>query len=314
MNEIGEISRLDRIEQSIESLVEAQRAFLESQKGQSAQIAELREAQKKTDEQINRTDAKMAELRDAQLKTDAQIAELRAAQKITGEQIAELREAQKKTDEQMNRTDAKMAELRDAQLKTDAQIAELRAAQKITGEQIAELREAQKKTEELMDRTEAQMRRTDEKLARVAQQLGEMGLVQGEVAEDLFYRNVSHLFRPLLKAPLGSVHRNLRPQGRRDVGEYDIVADTGRRVLVIEVKNKLSTKYVDDFLRRKLPRFKDLFPEYADRDLLAGVGALVVKDEVGRYAEDAGLYVMTQTTDGGATLLNRKGFKPKVFR
>jgi hypothetical protein len=116
-----------------------------------------------------------------------------------------------------------------------------------------------------------------------------------------------------MKSPLGSIRRNLRPSGRRDVGEYDIVADTGRRVLVIEVKNKLRTKYVDEFLRRKLPRFKDLFPEYADRDLLAGVGALVVKDEVGRYAEEAGLYVMTQTTDGGATLLNRKGFKPKVF-
>lgn len=230
MSDAGKVTRLDRIERGIEALVEGQRAFLESQKVLSSQIAELRDAQKKTDEQLNHNDV----------------------------QIAELREAQRQTD--------------------------------------------------------AQMRRTDEKLARVAKQLGEMGLVQGEVAEDLFYRNVSYLFRPLLKTPLGSVHRNLRPQGRRDVGEYDIVADTGRRVLVIEVKNKLSTKYVDDFLKHKLPRFKDLFPEYADRDLLAGVGALVVKDEVGRYAEDAGLYVMTQTTDGGATLLNRKGFKPKVFR
>jgi septal ring factor EnvC (AmiA/AmiB activator) len=32
-----------------------------------------------------------------------------------------------------------------------------------------------------------------------------------------------------------------------------------------------------------------------------------------RYAEKAGLYVMTQTDEGGAALLNRDDFKPKEF-
>jgi hypothetical protein len=39
----------------------------------------------------------------------------------------------------------------------------------------------------------------------------------------------------------------------------------------------------------------------------------VVKDDVGRYAEKAGLFVLAQTDDGGAALLNRKGFRPKEF-
>jgi hypothetical protein len=46
---------------------------------------------------------------------------------------------------------------------------------------------------------------------------------------------------------------------------------------------------------------------------LAGIGALVVKDDVGKYAEKAGLYVLTQTEEGGAALLNRKGFKAREF-
>jgi UDP-GlcNAc3NAcA epimerase len=41
--------------------------------------------------------------------------------------------------------------------------------------------------------------------------------------------------------------------------------------------------------------------------------AQVVKDDVGRNAEKAGLFVLTQTSDGGAALLNRKGFRPKEF-
>jgi hypothetical protein len=82
---------------------------------------------------------------------------------------------------------------------------------------------------------------------------------------------------------------------------------------VIEVKNKLSRRLVDEFMQKKLPRFRTLLPEYRGSKILAGIGALVVKDDVGRYAEKAGLFVLTQTSDGGAALLNRKDFRPKEF-
>ena len=46
---------------------------------------------------------------------------------------------------------------------------------------------------------------------------------------------------------------------------------------------------------------------------VAHVGALVVKDDVARYAEKAGLYVLTQTSEGGADLINRRNFRAKEF-
>ena len=42
--------------------------------------------------------------------------------------------------------------------------------------------------------------------------------------------------------------------------------------------------------------------------------ALVVKDELCCYAEKAGLYVLTQTSEGGVALANRKNFKAKEFK
>ncbi len=104
--------------------------------------------------------------------------------------------------------------------------------------------------------------------------------------------------------------RNLKKKG---VGEYDIVAINGEAVVVIEVKNKLQKRMIDSFVNKKLPRFKEVFPKYRDRRLLGGIGALVVRDDVGRYAEKAGLYVLTQTSEGGAALLNRKNFRAKEF-
>jgi hypothetical protein len=193
---------------------------------------------------------------------------------------------------------------------------ELKNSQKKTDEQILELKESQKKTDEQLNRTDEQLNRTDEqlnktilKLEKVGKQLADQGLVQGEVAEELFYRNVRGLFRPL-DLRFDRVRRNVKVKGR---GEYDIVADDKGRVLVIEVKNKLDRRMVDEFMEKKIARFKTLLPEYRDSRILAGIGALVVKDDVGRYAEKAGLFVLTQTSDGGAALFNRKDFKPKEF-
>ena len=155
-----------------------------------------------------------------------------------------------------------------------------------TDAQILELKEAQMKTDAQQNRTDVKLKETIKEFRAAQKLLGDLGLVQGEVAEELFYRNVKGLFSPL-SLSFDRIRRNVKVKGHRD---YDIVADD-----------------------KKLPRFKTLLPEYQDSKILAGVGALVVKDDVGRYAEKAGLFVLTQTSDGGAAIFNRKGFRPKEF-
>ena len=85
-----------------------------------------------------------------------------------------------------------MADMKSSQEKTDKQILE-------TGEQILALKAAQ-------EITDKQLRATDAKLERIGKQLADQGFVQGETAEDLFYRNVKGLFGPF-ELPLGRVRR-----------------------------------------------------------------------------------------------------------
>ena len=181
------------------------------------------------------------------------------------------------------------SELKESQKKTDAQ---------------------QRKTDAQIQKTEKQLEKTIKKLDEIGRQLGDLGLVQGEVAEDLFYRNVRYLFKNERDMIFADVKRNLKKKG---AGEYDIVAVNGDFVLVIEVKNKLQKRMVDNFLEKRLPKFMEVFPEFRGRRLFGGIGALVVKDDVSRYAEKAGLYVLTQTSEGGAALINRKNFRAKEF-
>ena len=96
-----------------------------------------------------------------------------------------LKASQDKTDKQIKQTDAQILELRESQDRTDAQIMGLKESQ---------------------DKTDAQLQKTIKKLDRIGQQLGDLGLVQGEVAEELFYRNVEGLFKPM----------DLRFQGNRN--------------------------------------------------------------------------------------------------
>jgi chromosome segregation ATPase len=235
--------------------------------------------------------------------------ELRGSQKRTDKQILELRDSQKKTDEMFRRTDERFLELRESQNRTyemirtaAEEIWELSKSRHNFDEGILDLKEAQEITEQRMNRTFA-------KLDRIGAQLADLGLVQGEVAEDLFYRNVKGVFRKR-RLQFKEVLRNLKKKG---VAEYDIVAVNGEAVLVVEVKNKLEKRMVDRFLKEKLPNFPEVFPEFRGRKILGAMGALVVKEEVGRYAEKAGLFVLTQTDEGGAALLNKEGFKAKDF-
>jgi len=187
---------------------------------------------------------------------------------------------------------------------------ELKESQKRTDSQILDLKESQEKTDAQLQKTDELLEKTIRKLDRIGRQLGDLGLVQGEVAEDLFYRNVHGLFKEERDIIFSDVKRNLK---RKGAGEYDIVAVNGNTVLVIEVKNKLQKRMVDTFVGKKLPRFPEVFPEFRGRRLFGGIGALVVKDDVSRYAQKAGLYVLTQTSEGGAALANRKRFTAKQF-
>jgi len=188
---------------------------------------------------------------------------------------------------------------------------ELREDQKrYTAEREEEQKRYTEERRETQKKIDAQIEKTTRNLAETRRQLADLGLVQGEVAEDLFYRNVRYLFKAERDIIFTDVKRNLKKKG---VGEYDIVAVNGDAVLVIEVKNKLQKRMIDRFVDKKLPKFPEIFPEFRGRRLFGGIGALVVKDDVGRYAEKEGLYVLTQTSEGGAALINRKTFRAKEF-
>lgn len=270
------------------------------------EYAEIRRILKAGAEQSKQTDRKLAELAESSKQTRRELTE--SAEK-TRQAIAE----------SSRETDRKLAELADQSREIDRTLAEsskklAESAEETRRELAEQSREARQERAEqskqaAQERAEIreELRKTIRWLQESNKKLEGFGLVQGEIAEDLFIRTVEDAMR-LQNIDISAVYPYPRIKG---VCEYDLLAVNGNEVFVFEIKNKLRPADLEKFCGVQLPRFKQYFPQYEHHTLYGGVGALVVKDQLEARARNLGLYVLTQGGKDNSVL--HKPPKPRAF-
>jgi len=147
-------------------------------------------------------------------------------------------------------------------------------------------------TDRKFQETDKRFKKTDRALKHATKIVSGLGINIGEQAEEYFkgaLENMNEIFGIPYKQ-VGSMERiNKKMQG-----QYDIVLYNGNKMVVIEVKNKLHPKDVEDFHTRKLPMFKELFSEYADKTIIGGLAALSVPKDAADRAQELGYLVMSR--------------------
>ena len=168
---------------------------------------------------------------------------------------------------------------------------------------LSELIEAQKETDRKFKETEQQIQ-------QVNQQLGKLGNRLGEFVEWQVRPAVVRLFqdRGIAVHELSADVSVQRPEGGIEI---DLLVINSTDAVLVEVKSKLTPTDVDEHLER-LGKFKQLMPRYEDVRALGAVAAMVVPDDVARYAYRQGLFVITQSGDS-MVILNDGKFQPKVW-
>ena len=119
---------------------------------------------------------------------------------------------------------------------------------------------------------------------------------------------------PLLQARGVTVrYTHTRMRGRRNGGhyEFDILAENGEEVVVVEVKTTLRAEDVAQFLE-KLGKFTDYAPGYKGKKVYGAVAYIKADTSVQAHAERQGLYVI-RATGSSASITNDAGFVPRVF-
>ncbi len=194
-------------------------------------------------------------------------------------------------------------------------LGELTEAQKETERLLREqsseterlLREQSSETERLM---REQARETDRQIQRVNQQIGKLGNRLGEFVEWQVRPAAVRLFQERGIA----VHELSKEVSvkRGDEGlEIDLLVINSTEAVLIEVKSKLTQADVDEHLER-LGKFKRLMPRYQDVRAMGAVAAMVVPEDIARYAYRQGLFVLAPSGDS-MVILNDQGFEPRSW-
>ncbi|ETR71855.1 MAG: hypothetical protein OMM_02175 [Candidatus Magnetoglobus multicellularis str. Araruama] len=135
----------------------------------------------------------------------------------------------------------------------------------------------------------------NKQIQEVNQMIGGVGNSNGLNAEEFFSKSLEKSLK-IGNYVFDDIGMNFSKYSKKNKmkQQYDIVMHNTDIIAVIEVKYKLTQDYVEKFYKKSLPRFKDLFPMYANYKLLGGVASFSDEKNARKLAADYGLFVLGQ--------------------
>ncbi|MBQ9508382.1 MAG: hypothetical protein IJR53_03050 [Bacteroidales bacterium] len=192
----------------------------------------------------------------------------------------ELKQMAKDSWEQMKETDRRMQETDRQMQETDSQMQETKMMVDKMVRGIEELRESRRKT--------------DERIRKLADQFTS---TTGHITEGIMHPAAIRVFQEA-GYNINRYYRNLKRKNKQKQTEMevDLLMLDDTLVIAVEIKTDCRKKDIDHFLRQ-MPKFKRLFPEYRNKEVLAAMAALNYDKDAAQYAHEQGLLVIS-TTDG----------------
>ena len=151
---------------------------------------------------------------------------------------------------------------------------------------------------------------TDRKIKEVSASIGKLGNRLGDFIEDAVRPAAVRLFqsRGII---VHEVQQNVSVQRGEEGLEIDLMVVNDTEAVAVECKSNLKIDDVNEHLER-LDKLKRLLPRYAGFKVMGAVAAMVIPDNVARYAASTGLFVIGQSGED-MTIRNEKDFKPAVW-
>jgi len=206
----------------------------------------------------------------------------------------------------------------DRQLKEQSQEAERRSQEadlrlQETERFLRELsQETDRRTQEFNHKFQEMLREISKSSKETDKKIAKLGNRLGEFVEGLIKPSVVRLFQER-GIPVHKIYSDISADDPQ-LGlatQIDLFVVNKTVCALIEVKSKLSIDDVNEHLER-MEKFKPLFPEYADKIAYGAVAAMVIPDDVAKYAYRKGFFVLAQQGEMVA-ILNDPNFKPVAW-
>ncbi|CAK0767632.1 DUF3782 domain-containing protein [Gammaproteobacteria bacterium] len=184
-----------------------------------------------------------------------------------------------------------------------AQAKDLLASQQETARRFQE-------TDRKFQETDRKFQETERAIREVGKRIGELGNRLGGFIEETVRPAAVRLFREL-GIDVHEVHRDVQSERGEEAIQIDLLVVNDADTIAIECKSHLSIDDVNEHLER-LEKIKRLLPKYAASRVLGAVAAMVIPDNVAKYAYRQGLYVIGQTGEH-LVIRNDSKFRPKAW-
>jgi hypothetical protein len=182
-----------------------------------------------------------------------------------------------------------------------------RAAETKAADEKRAIEEAKRAAEAAKRAAEA-----EKEMKALRTELGKLGNRLGDFVQEMVRPAAVRLFQER-GLPVHRILPNM--QYRNDAGQSELEVDlfviNGTVGILIECKIHASIDDVNEHLKR-LDKFRRYFGEFKDIKLHAAIAAMVMPDEVARYAYKKGMFVMAQNGDS-IDIKNDGKFTPKEW-
>jgi len=169
------------------------------------------------------------------------------------------------------------------------------------------LAQQSEETDRKIKETTDQVKETSREITRVERQFTSMwgkfveSLVEGDLIRILNEKGIS----------VNSTHQRTTGRKKNLNFEFDIIAENGNEVVVVEVKTTLKSDAITHFLS-KLEKFKEWLPSYQGKTVYGAVAFIHTEDNVVTHAERCGLFII-KATGHSARIINGNEFVPKNY-
>ena len=170
--------------------------------------------------------------------------------------------------------------------------------------------ETERKFWETSQETDRKFQETSREIKVVNESIGRLGNRLGDFVEEMVRPAAVRLFREQ-GIDVHEVHRGVEASRDGDDIEIDLLVVNTTDLVAVECKSLLSIDDVNQHLTN-LNKLKRMLPTYAEKRVMGGVAAMVLPDNVGRYAYRHGLFVIAQSGDH-LLIRNDEKFKPHVW-
>ena len=197
---------------------------------------------------------------------------------------------------------------------TEARFKDLEARFKDTRAMIKENGKQMKKSQDdLQKKLDESQKRIEKSLSDLSKNLGGLGNMQGRLTEAMFSEGLWEKFRDIgFQFTTQAQNKKFTNNGMVII-EADFFLENGDYAMPVEIKTELTVDDVDDHIIR-IQKIRDYMDAKNDnRKLMGAVGGEIVHENVMRYAQKKGFYVLTQSGESVVIASIPENFKPQEW-